>query len=105
MYQSLDKSFCGVISEICRKTGKGMAKFAGSSIVSIESTTQYNEYCHYVAGLVGIGLSDLFLLSELEDFGETSKEEVKHKANSMGLFLQKTNIIRDYLEDMDDGRT
>ena len=27
------------------------------------------------------------------------------RANSMGLFLQKTNIIRDYREDMDDGRT
>jgi hypothetical protein len=26
-------------------------------------------------------------------------------ANSMGLFLQKTNIIRDYLEDLVDGRT
>ena len=25
-------------------------------------------------------------------------------ANSMGLFLQKTNIIRDYLEDYVDGR-
>ena len=23
----------------------------------------------------------------------------------MGLFLQKTNIIRDYLEDLEDGRT
>ena len=26
-------------------------------------------------------------------------------SNSMGLFLQKTNIIRDYLEDLDSGRT
>ncbi len=26
-------------------------------------------------------------------------------ANSMGLFLQKTNIIRDYLEDVQQGRT
>ena len=46
--------------------GKGMAKFAGSRIVSIDTTDQYNEYCHYVAGLVGIGLTDLFKLSGLE---------------------------------------
>ena len=54
-----------------------------------------------MAGLVGIGLSRLFSASGLES------EEVglDHKlANSMGLFLQKTNIIRDYLEDVRDGR-
>ena len=59
------------------------------------------QYCHYVAGLVGIGLSRLFSASELES------EEVgrDHRlANSMGLFLQKTNIIRDYLEDVQQGR-
>ncbi len=55
------------------------------------------QYCHYVAGLVGIGLSKLFSASELEDsvVGEDTA-----LSNSMGLFLQKTNIIRDYLEDV-----
>lgn len=59
------------------------------------------QYCHYVAGLVGIGLSRLFSASELEDplVGEDLE-----RANSMGLFLQKTNIIRDYLEDQREGR-
>ena len=59
------------------------------------------QYCHYVAGLVGIGLSHLFAASKLEDamVGEDDK-----LANSMGLFLQKTNIIRDYLEDVLQGR-
>ena len=59
------------------------------------------QYCHYVAGLVGIGLSRLFSASELEDplIGEDTE-----LANSMGLFLQKTNIIRDYLEDQREGR-
>lgn len=59
------------------------------------------QYCHYVAGLVGIGLSRLFVASELEDplVGEDTE-----CANSMGLFLQKTNIIRDFLEDHQEGR-
>lgn len=59
------------------------------------------QYCHYVAGLVGIGLSRLFSTSEFEDplVGEDTE-----CANSMGLFLQKTNIIRDYLEDQQEGR-
>lgn len=59
------------------------------------------QYCHYVAGLVGIGLSRLFSASQLEDPEVGRDTEL---ANSMGLFLQKTNIIRDYLEDTQEGR-
>ena len=59
------------------------------------------QYCHYVAGLVGIGLSRLFSASGLETEEVGSDHDL---ANSMGLFLQKTNIIRDYLEDVQDGR-
>ncbi|RHZ57341.1 hypothetical protein Glove_390g52 [Diversispora epigaea] len=52
-------------------------------------------------GLVGIGLTGLFATSGLEDpeFGKNIE-----LANSMGLFLQKTNIIRDYLVDDQEGR-
>jgi len=59
------------------------------------------QYCHYVAGLVGIGLSRLFSVSKLEDAAVGSNTKL---SNSMGLFLQKTNIIRDYLEDVQLGR-
>lgn len=50
---------------------------------------------------MGIGLSRLFAASELEDPIVGQDTEL---ANSMGLFLQKTNIIRDYLEDQLEGR-
>jgi farnesyl-diphosphate farnesyltransferase len=59
-------------------------------------------YCHYVAGLVGIGLSGLFAASGCE---HSTLEYQKTIANSMGLFLQKTNIVRDYYEDLESGRT
>jgi farnesyl-diphosphate farnesyltransferase len=50
---------------------------------------------------VGIGLSQLFSASEFEDpiVGEDTE-----LANSVALLLQKTNIIRDYLEDCQEGR-
>jgi farnesyl-diphosphate farnesyltransferase len=48
----------------------------------VETIDDYDEYCHYVAGLVGLGLSKLFHASELEDLASDSI------SNSMGLFLQ-----------------
>lgn len=36
---------------------------------------------------------------------ESLNQDNYQKSESMGLFLQKTNIIRDYQEDMQDGRS
>eukprot|EP00158_Paraphelidium_tribonemae_P007323 Partr_v1_DN28201_c1_g1_i1_m76225 putative Farnesyl-diphosphate farnesyltransferase len=44
----------------------------------------------------------MFAASGLEDPKIANMDKL---ANSMGLFLQKVNIIRDYREDLDDGRT
>lgn len=92
-YRNLAEHYREVISDICQKMGVGM-----SEVLQIEVNTiqDWNLYCHYVAGLVGIGLSRLFSASKMEDpiVGKDT-----YLSNSMGLFLQKTNIIRDYLED------
>ncbi|KAE8605456.1 hypothetical protein XENTR_v10015146 [Xenopus tropicalis] len=87
-----------VIADICHRMGVGMAEYLEKKV---ETLQEWDQYCHYVAGLVGIGLSRLFSASELEDpiVGLDTK-----LSNSMGLFLQKTNIIRDYLEDQMEGR-
>jgi farnesyl-diphosphate farnesyltransferase len=98
---ALEPGFQAVIEDITKRMGNGMADFAVKT-KSIDTTANYNLYCHYVAGLVGYGLSDLFSASGLE--GPDLKKETK-LSNSMGLFLQKTNIIRDYLEDLVAGRT
>lgn len=86
--------------------GKGMSIFAAQStpeapVAEIQSIADYDLYCHYVAGLVGEGLSGLFSASGKErDFiaGQLTL------SNSMGLLLQKTNILRDIKEDVDEGR-
>ncbi|KAK9051959.1 hypothetical protein SSX86_028587 [Deinandra increscens subsp. villosa] len=86
-------SYQEAIEDITMKMGAGMAKFICKEVDSIKD---YDEYCHYVAGLVGLGLSKLF---------HTSGKEIlfpESISNSMGLFLQKTNIIRDYLEDINE---
>lgn len=67
-----------------------MADFSDKEIVK---KSDYDLYCHYVAGLVGMGLSKLFAFSTLEGPIFNQMDEL---SNNMGLFLQKTNIIRDY---------
>lgn len=100
-----------VIANITRRMGLGMADHIHH--VSCDTIDEYDLYCHYVAGLVGFGLTDIFLVSASNN-SEISQQqhqqlstltENPYLANSMGLFLQKTNIIRDYLEDIIDGRT
>eukprot|EP00008_Paramoeba_atlantica_P005535 CAMPEP_0201501166 /NCGR_PEP_ID=MMETSP0151_2-20130828/83443_1 /ASSEMBLY_ACC=CAM_ASM_000257 /TAXON_ID=200890 /ORGANISM="Paramoeba atlantica, Strain 621/1 / CCAP 1560/9" /LENGTH=466 /DNA_ID=CAMNT_0047894649 /DNA_START=325 /DNA_END=1726 /DNA_ORIENTATION=- len=95
-YGKLDKNYQAVIQDICRRMGAGMADFTQKKV---ESIRDYELYCHYVAGLVGIGLTQLFAHSQYEDESLLNKEFEK-TANSMGLFLQKTNITRDYQEDI-----
>lgn len=93
-FKSLDAGYRDVIVDITEKMGDGMAHFIEKEV---ESVDDYNLYCHYVAGLVGIGLSKLFSASGLESPDLKDRHEL---SNSMGLFLQKTNIIRDYHEDL-----
>ncbi|MGB5228705.1 MAG: squalene synthase, partial [Eudoraea sp.] len=94
----LDVKYQKIITDICQKMGAGMADFVEANITTVED---YNLYCHYVAGLVGIGLSDIFSASEIECKELRARKEL---SNSMGLFLQKTNIVRDYKEDLDENR-
>eukprot|EP00033_Pygsuia_biforma_P000504 GCRY01000593.1.p2 GENE.GCRY01000593.1~~GCRY01000593.1.p2 ORF type:complete len:419 (+),score=122.92 GCRY01000593.1:76-1332(+) len=87
-----------VIADITRQMGAGMARYLTESPSSM---ADWDQYCHYVAGLVGIGLNELFVVSGLE-----GDELLQHTedANILGLFLQKVNIIRDFREDALEGR-
>eukprot|EP00775_Hariotina_reticulata_P011371 gene11371-11520_t len=96
VFLSLQPHFQQVIADITRRMGEGMAEFIPKQV---ETIAEYDLYCHYVAGLVGIGLSQLFASSGLES-PQCARSEVL--SNDMGLFLQKTNIIRDYLEDINE---
>eukprot|EP00898_Chlorokybus_atmophyticus_P002762 jgi/Chlat1/3487/Chrsp23S00264 len=114
-YLKLSPKFQEVIKDITKRMGAGMAEFIGreasmckqpqhqqdfiltpfaSQVITKED---YDLYCHYVAGLVGIGLSNLFVNAGLEEPYFASADDL---SNSLGLFLQKTNIIRDYHEDI-----
>jgi len=98
-FNCLEPRFQEVITDICLEMGQGMSQYLDREITTIDD---YNLYCHYVAGLVGVGLTRIFALSGLEKEDLSNDPEL---SNSMGLFLQKTNIIRDIHEDLGQGRT
>jgi farnesyl-diphosphate farnesyltransferase len=93
-----------IIKDITDKMGNGMADFARKAAfgnAGVNAVEEYDLYCWYVAGVVGEGLTRLFVEAGL---GETTLIDHFHLYKSMGLLLQKNNIIRDVREDCDDGR-
>ncbi|RXH88386.1 hypothetical protein DVH24_042457 [Malus domestica] len=78
-FLELGNGYQEAIEDITKRMGAGMAKFI---LKEVETIDDYDEYCHYVAGLVGLGLSKLFHAAGKEDLASDSL------SNSMGLFLQ-----------------
>lgn len=99
VFMKLNKASKETIVHITKQMGKGMAEFAKRDIKFI---ADFDLYCHYVAGLVGIGLTRLFLAYNDQSVSLVNSNGL---SNAMGLFLQKTNIIRDYHEDLYSDRT
>jgi farnesyl-diphosphate farnesyltransferase len=103
VFKTLCPESQNVIQDIAKRMGQGMASYVSKDLgQGTVTVADYNLYCHYVAGLVGEGLSKLFVCTGYEK--QIVADVSKTLANTMGLFLQKTNIIRDYLEDFVDGR-
>lgn len=105
-FARLDPKYQSVIADICKKMGAGMADFAAlatpeTPVAEVNSIDDYDLYCHYVAGVVGEGLSGIFSASGKERPWLAQQLTL---SNSMGMLLQKTNILRDIKEDVDEGR-
>jgi farnesyl-diphosphate farnesyltransferase len=92
------------IYHVVREMGEGMAEYASRDMSQgTYDKADYDRYCHFVAGTVGYGLTRLFDATSLE---ENASDLVKDQSlwDGMGIFLQRTNIIRDICEDAVEGR-
>ncbi|KAL4929721.1 isoprenoid synthase domain-containing protein [Aspergillus undulatus] len=96
-YRDLKPAYQAIIREIADKMGNGMADYAFKP--AIKTVSEYDDYCFYVAGLVGEGLTRLFVESGLIDSVLLQHSNL-HR--SMGLLLQKTYLNRDVHEDHND---
>ena len=103
-FNKLKPEYQDIVADIIQKMGDGMADYASNTEHNaniVNTVKDYDLYCHYVAGLVGNGLTRLFVRSGLANPALLDRP---HLQESMGLFLQKTNIIRDVREDYDEKR-
>ena len=104
-FHKIKPTYKEIIKDITKQMGNGMADYchkAEHNGNAVDTVADYDLYCHYVAGLVGNGLTRLFVESGLGNQALMQRPQLQE---SMGLFLQKTNIIRDVKEDFDDKRS
>ena len=103
-FRAIKVEYREIIADIAKRMGNGMADYANNAehnTNGVNTVKDYDLYCHYVAGLVGEGLTRLFVESKL---GNPLLLDRPHLHESMGLLLQKVNIIRDVREDFEDKR-
>ena len=99
-YRALPDRYRRVISETAGQMGTGFTEFLETPILSLGD---WDRYCLYAAGLVGVGLTRLFRSGTVAEGAQWTEEDWELSVG-MGRFLQKTNITRDYLEDTREGR-
>ena len=87
-----------VIRQCVETMSYGMLEFQKiQNPYGLETLSQMNDYCYYVAGVVGDMVTGLFC----DYSGEIAqkREKLMHLAASFGQGLQMTNIIKDLWED------
>jgi farnesyl-diphosphate farnesyltransferase len=98
-YRALDPEARRIIRERVAEMCGGMARWCDREIATF---ADQNEYCYYVAGLVGRLLTDLFHASGR--IGSRARGALLEHAADFGLALQKVNVIRDLRADLGEGR-
>jgi farnesyl-diphosphate farnesyltransferase len=89
------------VQEMCKGMGRFALKYNGdhtAPIRGLQSVSELDEYCYYVAGTVGHLLTDLYPLAP-PGISVDRHGSLKRRATSFGLGLQLTNIIKDVADD------
>lgn len=98
-YRGLPERARAVVRPRVQEMCSGMSAWCDREIRTLEDQ---NRYCYYVAGLVGLMLTDLFhVYGNLQDCEAAA---LRPLAGDFGLALQKVNILRDVRADLLEGR-
>ena len=105
LLREMPETYAAPVRAVTIEMCHGMAKFAlrqeaalSSGWFTLESVADLDEYCYYVAGIVGKLLTNLFAADTCL-IGESRKAEMQKLDVSFGLALQVANIVKDCVED------
>ena len=105
-YFDLRDAYRKIIDPLIVETSEGMLEFQKRKLQSNSKTFQLadikelEEYCYYVAGVVGVMLTKIFCHSESV---KKQKSELEKFQIHFGIALQLINIIKDYQKDIGRG--
>lgn len=105
-YFDLPLEYRGIIDPLLVESIEGMAKFqrrklaCPSKIFQLEDLKDLEQYCYYVASIVGIMLTRIF---SLDEGISPKKSELEKYQVEFGLALQLTNILKDWQKDLKRG--
>ncbi len=101
-FESLPEKYRNQIIPSVVEMARGMAyfqkKFNFNELTLLENENELEEYCFYVAGVVGEMLCNIFL-QKMPYLNLRAQETLKRNAVSFGLGLQMTNISKDIVVD------
>ena len=92
------------IQDMVQSMSAGMQHFSKKKVngeLRLGGLNEVNQYCFFVAGIVGETLAKL--LSAVDSKVEVNRNLILD-AHHFGLFLQKVNLLKDQLSDEKDGR-
>ncbi len=102
----LDPAAAEAIRKHTRRTTRLMAEFVTKTddggVLRLEDLDDLRAYCYAVAGIVGEMLTDLFLLGS--EALTPAADYLRERASAFGEGLQLVNILKDSVEDADEGR-
>lgn len=105
LLKELPEVYASAVRDVTIEMCGGMAKFAkrqeialSSGWFTLECVGDLDEYCYYVAGIVGKLLTHLFAADTCL-IGDARKAEMQKLDVSFGLALQVANIVKDCRED------
>ena len=104
---TLPESHKNAIYGSVAEMAEGMAEYSRMSgenngrVLSLKDLSDWDRYCHFVAGTVGSMLTELFILHY--NFDQEISAGLKRLGDSFGLGLQKVNVIKDVPDDRERG--
>ena len=105
-YFKLPDIYREIIDPHIARTSEGMATFqkrkleSNSKLFQLNDLEDLEEYCYYVAGIVGEMLTNIFC--QQADIAASKPELEKHQTQ-FGMALQVINIVKDYHKDIERG--